>query len=78
VSPLDAGAAARASAAFARLKAAGLKLVPTIANFRDGAWQYGLVAPMLHDREQMRRQVRAITRLATAEHLDGSTSTTRT
>jgi spore germination protein len=71
VTPLDAAAAARASGALAKLRASGLKLVPTIANFRDGAWQYGLVAPILHDREQMRRHVRAITRLVTAQHLDG-------
>jgi len=71
VSPLDGSSAASASAALARLRASGLKLVPTIANFRDGAWQYELVAPMLHDWEQMHQQVRAITRLATAQHLDG-------
>src|SRR5262249_4337373 len=71
VSPLDAGSAARARVTLAKLKASGLKLVPTIANFRGGDWQYQLVGPMLHHREQMREQVRAITRPATAERLDG-------
>ncbi len=71
VSPLDGGSDASASATLARLRASGLKLVPTIANFRDGAWQYELVAPMLHDAGQMRQQVGAITRLVTAQHLDG-------
>jgi spore germination protein len=71
LSPLAGGSAARAGAALARLRPSGLKLVPTIANVRDGAWQYELVAPMLHDRELMLQHVRAITRLATAEDLDG-------
>jgi spore germination protein YaaH len=71
VSPMDGGSDAGARSALAKVKASGVKLVPTIANFRDGEWQYDLVAPMLHDSEQMRQQVQAITRLATAQHLDG-------
>jgi spore germination protein len=63
--------AAQADAVLVRLRRSGLKLVPTIANFSDGAWRYELIAPMLHDPELMRQHVLAITRFATAKHLAG-------
>jgi spore germination protein YaaH len=71
VTPLDGVGAASAEATLAKLKGSGLKVVPTIANFRNGMWQYDLVAPMLHDPARMRQQVQAINHLATVEHLDG-------
>jgi spore germination protein len=40
---------AAADAVLVRLRRSGLKLVPTIANYSDGAWRYELIAPMLHD-----------------------------
>jgi spore germination protein len=62
---------AAADAVLVRLRRSGLKLVPTIANFSDGAWRDELVAPMLHDPALMHQHVLAIARFATAKHLAG-------
>ena len=47
----------------ARLHAAGLRLVPTIANFMDGAWQPRSVQRMLHDPAALAAHVRALVEL---------------
>ncbi len=55
----------------ARLDHAGLVVVPTIANIRNGRWEYGPVARMLHNDALMRRHVSAILALVDSQRLDG-------
>jgi hypothetical protein len=46
-----------------RLHAAGLRVLPSIANITDGKWAYQPVGPMLHSPALMARQVAAIVAL---------------
>ena len=55
-----AGQAAAVARDIARLRAAGLRVVPTIANITGGKWAYQPVGRMLHSTTLMARQVAAI------------------
>lgn len=55
-----AGQAAAVARDIGRLRAAGLRVVPTIANITNGKWSYQPVHQMLHSPALMTRQVAAI------------------
>ena len=55
----------------ARLRAAGLRIVPTIANFTDGSWQPLSVQRMLHDPAAMAAHVRALAGLVRSQDYAG-------
>jgi spore germination protein YaaH len=57
--------------AIARLRQAGLPVVPTLANITAGNWSYAPVARMLHDPAQRRQQVAAIVALVLAHRYAG-------
>lgn len=57
------GQAAAVTADLARLRAAGLRVVPSLADVTGGRWSYPPVARMLHSPRLMARQVAAITAL---------------
>jgi len=71
VVPLVPEQAGQQQAAVRRLRAAGLKVMPTIANYRDGRWRYDPVGTVLHDPARAARQVRQITRLAVDQGWSG-------
>ena len=54
-----------------RLRAAGLRVVPTIANSTNGNWAYQPAARILHDSGVMSRTVAAITALVTQHDYAG-------
>ncbi len=58
------GQAAAVNADIGRLRDAGLRIVPTIANITNGNWAYAPVARMLHDPALMQRHISALTALA--------------
>jgi spore germination protein YaaH len=63
--------AAAVAAALARLRQAGLPLVPTLANITAGNWSYAPVARMLHHPALMRQQVAGIVALVRAHRYAG-------
>jgi spore germination protein YaaH len=62
---------ATVGAAIARLRRAGLPVVPTLANITAGNWSYTPVARMLHDPALRRQQVAAIVALVLAHGYAG-------
>lgn len=54
-----------------RLQSAGLPLMPTISNTRDGAWDYKTIASILHDVGLRARHVRAIVDLVQQRNFAG-------
>jgi spore germination protein YaaH len=58
------GQARAVTTGVARLRAAGLPIVPTIASITNGSWAYRPVARILHDPALMRRHIAAIAALA--------------
>jgi spore germination protein len=60
------GKAAAAAADIARLQAAGMRVVPSIANITAGNWSYQPIARILHNADLRRQQVAAI--VALVEH----------
>ena len=71
VVPLRGAQTKAASADLTRLRASGLKVVPTVTNVRDGEWLYGPVARLLHDPTLMRRHIQSVVGLVRDTHLDG-------
>jgi spore germination protein YaaH len=65
------GQAATVAADIRRMRAAGLLIVPSIANITGGQWSYPPVARMLHAPGLMARQVAAITALAVRQDYAG-------
>jgi spore germination protein YaaH len=63
--------AASTNAQIARLRAAGLQVVPTLANITAGRWSYQPVAAILHDPARRRQQVAAIVALVSQHHYAG-------
>lgn len=57
------GQAAAVTSSIGRLRAEGLRIVPTIANVTGGNWAYQPVARVLHDPALMRQQIAAIVAL---------------
>ena len=57
------GEAASVAAEIERLRGAGQRIVPSIANITGGKWSYGPVGRMLHSPELMAAQVAAIVAL---------------
>jgi spore germination protein YaaH len=55
----------------ARLRAAHLRIVPSIANITGGAWDYPAVSHMLHNPGMMRQQVDAIVALVQRDKYAG-------
>ncbi len=65
------GQAAAVAADVARLRAADLRIVPSIANVTAGAWDYQAISRILHDPTLMRRHVDAIAALVQRENYAG-------
>ena len=65
------GQAGTVAADIARLRAAHLRIVPSIANITGGAWNYPAVSRVLHDPVVMRQQVDAIVSLVQREKYAG-------
>jgi spore germination protein len=65
------GQAASVTADIARLRAAHLSIVPSIANITGGAWNYPAVSHVLHNPVVMRQQVGAIVALVQREKYAG-------
>jgi len=65
------GQAARVAAEIARLRAAGLRMVPTLANITAGRWAYQPVAHILHDPALRKQHVAAIVALVRQHHYAG-------
>lgn len=59
------------NADIARLRAAGMKIVPSLADVTAGRWSYQPVDRMLHSPALMARQIDAIVRLVEANHYAG-------
>lgn len=59
-----AGQAAAVTADIGRLRAAGLRIVPTVASITGGRWAYQPVARVLHDPAPRQRQISALIALA--------------
>lgn len=57
--------------ALAKARDAGLAIVPTIANVRDGAWDYPTVIAVLRDPARRARQIQQIVALARANDYPG-------
>ncbi|HEY7361633.1 MAG TPA: glycosyl hydrolase family 18 protein [Streptosporangiaceae bacterium] len=66
-----AGQQAEVQAEIARLRAAGLRVVPTLANVDQGRFAYQPVAGILHDPERRKQHVAAITALVSRHHYAG-------
>jgi spore germination protein len=66
-----AGQAAEVKAEMARLRAAGLRVVPTLANVSEGRFAYQPVAGILHDPARRKQHVAAITALVSRHHYAG-------
>jgi spore germination protein len=67
VVPLAPDQADQQAVALQRLRNAGLKIIPTIANYRDGQWRYPPIARILHSPDLMNRQVSQIVALAASK-----------
>ena len=65
------GQASAVATDIARLRAAHLRIVPSIANVTGGAWDYPAVSHVLHDPGMMRKQVDAIVALVQREKYAG-------
>jgi spore germination protein YaaH len=62
---------ARWRAQLDRMRAAGLAIMPTIANVFDGSWREDVITRILHDAAARRHHVREIVRLVEREHYQG-------
>ena len=71
VAQYDRSQKATVEAAIARLRRAGLPVVPTLANITAGKWSYAPVARMLHDPALRRQQVAGIVALVLAHRYAG-------
>jgi spore germination protein YaaH len=67
----DRGQSAAMTQDLSRLRAKGLRIVPTIANVTDGAWSYRPVARMLHSPAMMAELVAAIVALVVSRDYTG-------
>ncbi|HEV3293216.1 MAG TPA: glycosyl hydrolase family 18 protein [Streptosporangiaceae bacterium] len=65
------GQTANTQAQIARLRATGLRVVPSLANITAGRWSYQPVAAILHDPVRRRQQVAAIVALVSQHHYAG-------
>jgi spore germination protein len=65
------GRAAAINADIAKLRAAGLRIMPSLADITGGQWSYQPMARMLHSPERMARQIDEILRLVEANHYAG-------
>lgn len=65
------GESAAVTGNLAKLRAAGVPIVPTIANITGGAWSYRPVARILHDPALMADHAAAIVRLVRDQHFAG-------
>lgn len=65
------GQASAVATDIARLRAAHLRIVPSIANVTGGAWDYPAVSHVLHDPAMMRKQVDTIVALVQREKYAG-------
>ncbi len=65
------GQAAAVTADVARLRAAHMRIVPSIANVTGGAWDYQAISRILHDPTLMRRHVDAIVALVERDDYAG-------
>jgi spore germination protein YaaH len=65
------GQAASVNTEIRRLRAAGLRVVPTLANITAGRWSYQPVAAILHDPARRKQQVAAIAALVRAHGYAG-------
>jgi spore germination protein YaaH len=63
--------AATVSTAIARMRAAGLAVMPTLANITAGRWSYAPVAAILHHPALAKRQIAQITALVMAHNYSG-------
>ena len=53
------------------MQAKGIKVIPTIADLRNGAWHPEAVRSMLHDPKRRQAHVRGIANLVSTKHYDG-------
>lgn len=65
------GQATEIAAQVGRLRAAGLRIVPTLANITNGGWAYQPVARMLHDPVRLDQHVAAIVGMVRREGYAG-------
>jgi spore germination protein len=65
------GQAETISADIGRLRAAGMQIVPSLADVTGGRWSYQPVARVLHSPALMARQIDAIVRLVQTNHYAG-------
>ena len=65
------GQAETISADIGKLRAAGMRIVPSLADVTGGRWSYQPVARVLHSPAAMARQIDAIVRLVEANHYAG-------
>lgn len=56
-----------------RIRATGMRLMPAIANHRDGVWDFDVVPRLIADAETRRRHVDALVTLVQARDYDGIT-----
>jgi len=66
-----AGTSSAVNQELARLRAAGMKIVPTLANVTNGTFTYQPVAKMLHDPTLMKQHIAAIVSLVRAHNYAG-------
>jgi spore germination protein len=71
VTQYGSGQAGAISADIGRLRAAGMRIVPSLADVTGGRWSYQPVARMLHSPALMARQIDEITALVEANHYAG-------
>ena len=65
------GRTATVNKAIARMRAAGLQVVPTLANITAGNWSYQPIAGILHDPARRKQHVAAIVALVRQHHYAG-------
>jgi spore germination protein len=65
------GRAAVINGDIGKLRAAGMRIVPSLADVTGGRWSYQPMARMLHSPELMARQIDQIVRLVNANHYAG-------
>jgi spore germination protein len=71
VTQYGSGQAAAINAHIGKLRAAGMRIVPSLADVTAGRWSYQPMARMLHSPELMARQIDEIVRLVEANHYAG-------
>jgi spore germination protein len=65
------GQAGQVNADIKKFRAAGLPIVPSLANITDGQWSYQPVARMLHNQALMTQQINAIVHLVDTNNYAG-------